>query len=181
MNLNLPFACGILLCSIMISTPLGAEEKSGFAAHPFFKLLVGEWKTEGVLKSKEGREVKIVEEWTGKVTDEGEFVMKGQRQINEDRQEYEWTFSRNSATGLVEAVHHVANDSNEAKRFEVSISEIDLTMELKHAGDNQSAIILKDSFPDKNKDTLQSEVTLTGDTGETTLSGSLTHKRVKKP
>ena len=107
--------------------------------------------------------------------------MKGKRMINEDQQEYVWTFSQNTTTGLIEAKHDVTGDTDGPKRFEVSISDVDLTMELKYSGENQSAITVKDAFDGGTKDTLKSEVTLTGSSGETTLSGTLVHKKAKAP
>ena len=161
--------------------PLSAQQKFGFATHPLFKCLIGEWKSEGVLKNPEGNEIKIVEEWTGKTTAEGEFVMEGCRLINDEKQEFTWTFSHNEATGLYEAVHVVSSNGGETKRFEASVSDVDLTMELRLVGDGDSGITIKDSFADAAHDTLNSDVNLTSSGGATTLSGKLTHKRVKKP
>lgn len=179
------FRFAMVLCASMYFLlpvyPLQAQQKTDFAKHPFFKCLIGEWKSEGILKNPEGNEVKIVEEWTGKATPEGEFVMAGHRLINDDKQEYTWTFSHNPTTGLYEATHLVKADGGDAKRFEASISEVDLTMELRLIGDGASGITIKDSFPDADRNTLESDVILTGSSGETTLSGKLTHKRVKKP
>lgn len=181
MNSRLPTICALLLpLFAQISACIG-QEKSGLLNHPLFKHLVGEWKSEGVLKATEGREVKIEEEWTGEMSGEGTFVMKGRRLINDDRQDYVWTFSQNATTGLIEATHEVTGDKDGSKRFEVSISDVDLTMALKYSGESQSSITVKDAFDGKTRDTLNSEVTLTGSNGETTLSGSLKHKRVKKP
>ena len=174
-------AVSVLLGVLGAANPLRAQEKTDFASHPLFKLLIGEWKSEGILKNAEGKEVKIVEEWTGKASAEGEFVMEGHRMINEDKQEYTWTFSHNANTGLYEATHNVKSNGGDIKRFEASISEVDLTMELRFVGDGASSIVVKDSFPGTDHDTLESEVTLTGSGGETNLSGKLIHKRVKKP
>jgi hypothetical protein len=46
---------------------------------------------------------------------------------------------------------------------------------------NNSKIAITDAFADKERDSIESKITMTDDTGATTLSGTLTHKRVKKP
>ena len=171
----------VVLSVLGMAHPIHAQQKTDFAAHPLFKLLIGKWKSEGILKNAEGKEIKIVEEWIGKASAEGEFVMEGQRMINDDKQEYTWTFSHNANTGLYEATHTVKSNGGDIKRFEASISEVDLTMELRFVGDGSSSIVVKDSFPGTDHDTLESEVTLTGSGGEMNLSGKLIHKRVKKP
>ena len=174
-------AAAVLLGVLGTVNPLQAQEKTDFAAHPLFRLLIGEWKSEGTLKNAEGKEIKIVEEWTGKASAAGEFVMEGHRLIDQDKQEYIWTFSHNAATGLYEATHNVKSNGGDIKRFEASVSDVDLTMELRLVGDGASSIVVKDSFPGPDRDTLESEVTLTGSGGETNLSGKIIHKRVKKP
>jgi hypothetical protein len=171
----------IVLSFVGMINPLQAQQETSFAAHPLFKLLIGEWKSEGILQNADGKEVKIVEEWTGKASAEGEFVMEGHRMISDEKQEYTWTFSHNANTGLYEATHIIKSNGGDIKRFEASISEVDLTMELRFVGDGSSSIVVKDSFPRADHDTLESEVTLTGSGGETNLSGKLIHKRVKKP
>lgn len=170
-----------LLCLAVVCGGIApAEEKLDFAKHPFFKHLIGEWKAEGTLTGKDGNEVKIAEEWTAIVSPEGSLLVNGRRKINDDEQEFRWTYTHNPATGLFEAAH-VTVASGETQRFEASISEVALTMELKLVGDGGSAITVHDSFPGEDRDTIVSEVTLTGSAGETNLAGKITHKRVKKP
>lgn len=170
-----------VLCFLDISTQARAGDKIDFARHPFFKLLIGEWKSEGTLKGPVGKEVKIEETWTGKATAEGDFVMEGHRMIDQDKQTYEWRFTHDAATGSFTATHHVTSNGEESKRFEVSVSEVALTMELRLIGEGDSAITVKDAFSGKDHDTLESEVTLTGTAGETNLSGKIIHTRMKKP
>jgi hypothetical protein len=160
---------------------LVAQLKTDFAMHPLFKHLIGDWKSEGTFKNAAGAEVKITEEWSGKAASDDEFVMEGVRFINGERQEYKWTFTHNSTTGLYEATHAVTTNGGETKRFEASISDADLTMELLYVGNGLSSISVKDSFPGTDRNTLESIVKLTGESGETDLSGKMTHVRVQKP
>lgn len=178
---RLPLTICASICFMVIGGHLSAQQTTDFGKHPFFKHLIGEWKSEGTLKNAEGKEIKIVEEWTGKATAAGEFVMQGHRLIDSDKQEYVWTFTHNTATGLYEAVHLVAANGGETKRFEASVSDVDLTMELRLVGDGGAAITIKDSFTGADHDTLESAVLLTGSGGETNLSGKLVHHRVKSP
>ena len=169
-----------VFCILQLSlTVCGAQEKVNFSEHPFFKLLIGEWKSEGTLDGKDGNTVKMKEEWHGSVSPEGCFLMKGSRTLNEDVQSYQWTISFNPSTGLFEAIHETTTSGGETKRFEASVSEVDLTMELRMNGDGSGAIVVKDSFPKEHHNTLESEVILTDSSGMTTLSGTITHERVK--
>lgn len=169
-----------ILCALHLSiTVCHAQEKVNFATHPFFKLLIGEWKSEGTLEGQDGNTVKMKEEWHGSVSPEGCFLMKGSRALNQDEQRYQWTISFNPSTGLFEAIHETTSSGGETKRFEASVSEVELTMELRMNGDGSGAIVVKDSFPKEHHNTLESEVILTDSSGATTLSGTITHERVK--
>lgn len=174
----------LLLCAwaIVPFAPVCAQthRRPDFASHPFFKLLLGNWKSEGVLKNADGMEIKITEEWTGKVTNEGEFSIEGRRLMDNEKQEYTWTFTHNVSTGLYEAVHFVAASGGEKRRFEASISEVELTMELRMVGDGASSLTIKDSFSTPEHNELESTVLMTGSGGETNLSGKVVHRRVKK-
>lgn len=172
----------LVLAAMLLANPSSSQEKLDFASHPFFKHLIGQWKAEGALKNAQGEEIKVIEEWKGSASPEQTFILEGWRKINEERQEFRWTITHNTATGLYEASHVVKGNEGEAQRFEVSISEVDLTMELKAPlGSGSGSVTLKDSFADDRHDSIRSDVTLTGDSGEVTLSGEIRHERVKEP
>jgi hypothetical protein len=158
-----------------------SAEKFNFATHPFFKLLIGGWESEGKLVGTDGKEVLIKEEWKGIATQEGGFVIEGNRLLNQDKQAFLWTFSFNASTGLFEALHEIKTGSGETQRFEASVSEVSLTMELRLTGEGHSSIVVKDSFSDAERKTLMSEVTLTDFSGVPYLSGTVKHTRVKFP
>jgi hypothetical protein len=163
------------------ATEVESAEKFDFARSSFFQLLIGNWQSEGKLLGTDGNEVLIKEEWKGSVAEEGVFVMEGNRLLNDDKQAFRWTVSFNSSTGLFEALHEVKIGSGEVQRFEASVSDVALTMELRLTGEGQSSIVVKDSFPDTTKKTLVSEVTLTDSSGIPYLSGTVKHQRVKSP
>jgi len=158
-----------------------AQEKPVLAERVFFKNLVGEWKTEGDLAGADGNTVKITEEWKGRAGEDGTFVMEGKRKIGDGAQDFKWTISY--VNGLYEVSHHTnADGAQETTRFEASLSEVALTMELNgYIGDGSSKITIVDSFPDKDDKTMESQVTLADASGNTTLSGKLVHKRVPAP
>jgi|GEM_PF-681608 len=152
-----------------------------FANHVFFKHLIGEWKASGELKGENNNLVTITENWTGRADAEGSFFIEGTRVINGETQPYKWTITCNPATQGFEAVLS-GSDASQTIRFEGSVSEVTLTLDLKAiTGTGAGTITVQDSFADDSKDTLKSNVTFTGDAGQKTLEGTITHKRVKAP
>ncbi len=173
-------ACSTL-AALVLAGALLSQDKTDFANHPFFKLLIGQWKAEGTLKNAMGEESRVVEEWKAKASGDGALLIEGWRQINDDRHDFRWNVTHNPATGLYEATHVVNGNEAEAQRFEASISEVALTMELKAPLGSSGSILLKDSFTDNTHNVIRTEVTLTGDSGEVTLTGEIKHERQKEP
>ena len=162
-------------------TGLHAQEKKSLATHPLFKLLVGEWKSTGTLTAADGKVIKVTEEWKGSVTAEGTFVMEGHLKLDEKPQDYRWTFTHNSATDAYAADRTVPAE-DQTKHFEVSVSDVALSMDLTAPlGDDGGVITLKDSFTDDKHETMTSEVAIKGGGGDTHLSGTITHKRQPNP
>jgi len=159
-----------------------AEDKFDFKTHFFLKHLIGEWTTEGELKGADGNIVKIKEEWKAEVLGENTFTIEGKREINDNSQNYKWTITHNPATGLFEAAHRASDDNGDTQRFEISFSEAEMKMEMTaFLGGGNSKVVLVDTFPEKGRDTFESKVTLTDESGAVTLSGPLKNTRVKKP
>lgn len=158
-----------------------AQQGADLSQHVYFKHLIGKWEGGGDLTGADGNPVKVTEEWTGKATPEGGFIIEGKRELNETKQTFKWTVTRNAATDNFTAV--MVNDGDEAGalRFEVNVSEVNLTAEMKAPIGSNGSITLLDSFPTEDKKTLSSKVTLLGDSGETNLSGTITFKRVQEP
>lgn len=160
---------------------VGQVRALDFANHIFFKHLIGEWKAEGELKGTDNNVVTITETWTGKAEAEGNFYIEGSRTVNGDTQPFKWSITHNAALDSYEAVLTGGGDS-ETIRFEGSLSEVTLTMSLKAiTGSGGSGVTVEESFAGDDKDTLESKVTMTGEQGQTTLEGMITHKRVKAP
>ncbi len=108
----------------------GAEEKFDFKTHGFFKHLLGEWTTEGEMKGTEGNVVRLKEEWNAEVVGENTLTITGKRELNDDKQSYKWTITRDPATGLLEASHRGSEDNPDTQRFEISVSEAEMKMEM---------------------------------------------------
>ncbi len=159
----------------------GADDKFDFKSHFFFKHLIGEWTTEGVLKGADGDVIKLKEEWKAELLGEDTFVIEGKRSLNDSSENYKWTITRNPTTGLFEAAHRASDNNPDTQRFEINFSEAEMKMEWSgFLGSGNAKAILVDTFPDKDRDTFEGKVTLTDDSGATTLSGTLKSTRVKK-
>lgn len=171
----------LILCSLAwalaSSRSVSALELSENA---FFKQLVGNWQAEGKLTGENNHLVTITETWTGKVDAAESFTIEGSRTMNGDTQRFSWAITHNVATDSYEAV--LAGGDGQTIRFEGSVSEVAQVMDLKSiTGNGSSSISVKDSFKAEDKNTLHSEVTFTGDQGQTTLSGTIIHERIKAP
>ncbi len=173
-----PWLLITLACLAAATAATAQEAVKDFSQHPFLKHLIGEWTSEGQLTGQDGNVITIKEEWKGSVLAEGTFLIEGKREINGEKSDYKWTITYN-ASGTYEAKHEMSNGSD-AQRFEGSISDVTNTMELSVQGDGGSTIKLVDTFVGEGHDTLETEVSFTDGKGQTTLSGKIVNKRVKK-
>ena len=166
-----------LLTFVLSPTLLSAENH--FSNHVFFKHLLGDWKAEGKLTGQDGNVIEVTEDWKGRVSDEGDFIMEGSRKIGDSKQTFQWTLTYDASTGLYAVTHNVnSGEGDKQQRFEISVSETALTMELStFLSDGNSKVTIKDSFAGDVRDTLNSEVTFVNDQGATTLSGTIVHKK----
>jgi hypothetical protein len=160
---------------------LVAEDKSKFADHPFFKHLVGSWKSEGDLKGTDGKPIKITQEWMCKVSDEGGVVIEGSRSVNDGAllQKYRWNITHNPTTDLYEAVQMDAESQQNSIRFEGTFGGTTATLELKAEMANGGTATITDSFTGEGHDTFESKILVTNVKGDTTLEGTLKSERVK--
>jgi len=148
--------------------------------NPLFKHYLGNWKAAGELKG-DNNLLDIKEEWTGAAEGENSFVVKGTRTINGDTQPFQWTITYNEGADSYEAILSGAEGS-QTIRFEGQVSEVNLTFELKAVtGSGESSITITEAFAGDAKDVIESKVTFTGDTGQTTLQGVIKHQKEKLP
>ncbi|HSI65365.1 MAG TPA: hypothetical protein VLE43_19725 [Candidatus Saccharimonadia bacterium] len=157
---------------------LKADDAKGIAKHPFVKLLIGEWEATGELKGQDGNVITVKEEWTARVDSENTFTIEGKRELNADKSDYKWTVTFHPDTGVYEAMHVI--NSGEAQRFEGSFTEGSLSVEWTAQMDGGASIKLLDAFTGEERDTFDTDLTMTNGKGETTLSGKIVNKRVKK-
>ncbi|OYW76922.1 MAG: hypothetical protein B7Z37_06595 [Verrucomicrobia bacterium 12-59-8] len=164
------------LC-LLVATSLHAKD---LGMNPVFKHYVGNWKAAGELKG-ENNVLDIKEEWTGAAEGDNSFVVKGTRTINGDTQPFQWTITYNEGADSYEAILSGAQGS-QTIRFEGHVSEVNLTLELKAiTGSGESSITITEAFAGETKDVIESKVTFTGDTGQTTLQGVIKHQKEKQP
>lgn len=164
------------LC-LLVVTGLSAKD---LGMNPVFKNYVGNWKAAGELKG-ENSVLDIKEEWTGAAEGDNSFVVKGTRTINGDTQPFQWTITYNEGADSYEAILSGAEGS-QTIRFEGHVSEVNLTFELKAVtGSGESSITINEAFAGDAKDVIESKVTFTGDTGQTTLQGVIKHQKEKLP
>ncbi len=148
------------------------------AQNVFFKALVGSWKAEGKLVNKEGKDVLITEEWTGRMVSADAFAVEGTRVLNGEKSAFKWSYIHNAATDIYEA--NLTGEDGNVIRFEGSFSDVNLTLELKSiTGAGMSSITLLDSFKNEAHSVLETKVNFTGEQGENNLSGTVTHTKVE--
>lgn len=167
-----PCCLGLMLA---LAVPAAALD---LTQHAFFKHLIGEWEAEGELKGENDSIVTVTQTWTGRVDTEDTFSIEGSRTVNQDTQKFVWTYVNNPATGIMEAT--LSGGDGQPLRFEVSYSEVTQVMELKAiTGNGTGSIMIEDALEAGDPAVLKSKVTFTGDQGQTTLQGVITHKRRK--
>ena len=167
----------IFLFLSLIAVPAQAD----LSSHAFFKHFVGTWNAAGELKGENNNLVSVSEEWTGKVDGENGFLIDGTRTMNSDTQPFKWTITHNAGTDIFDAILTGA-DASQTIRFEGNVSTVNLTLELKAiTGSGSSSITVLDTLQGEAKDVIESKVTFTGDTGQTTLEGTIKHEKQKAP
>lgn len=142
--------------------------------HPVFKKLEGKWTGTGELVDKDGHKTPIKETWTGKFTETGNFTMSGIRHWDEEENEFSWEFFANG--DLIEGVMKYAKFPDLEPRFEVVLSETDMsiTLNIPLSGDGSSMTIVN-KIEDKGKK-IAGTIKLQDQTGKETTTGSMTHK-----
>ena len=169
-----------LITLLLSISAASAQQSTDLAKHPFFKHLVGTWKAEGELKGEDNKVVTITEDWKGGAGGDSTFLIDGTRTIDGETKAFKWTFTHNAATATYDAVLTGA-EGDQPLRFEASINEENLTIDLKAITGTNSAITVMEEFKDEKRDTLESHVSFTGDAGQVTLKGTITHKKQKEP
>ena len=162
--------------------PCLAGPKTNFATHPFFKQFVGSWKGSGELKgTQDGNTLKVEQEWTCKVSDEGELIVDGFRTVTglAEKQPYKWSFTHNPTTDLYEVVLSNPGQDQNAIRFEGTLTGDPLVLELKaQFGNGGGSMFVTDSF-NAAGDVMEGKVVFYNDSGGINLEGVIKNVRVK--
>ena len=177
-----PFFGWAVILLFMMTHAVRADDKGGFKNSAFFKSYLGEWEMAGELTKADGAVIKIKETWKAEILGEDALSIAGTREANGNTQNFTWTFTHNPATGLYEASLQNGDDSGHALHFEISLSETDMKMDMTALlGTSNRKMTVSQSYPDKEHDTIESRIAVLDEAGNTTVSGTLLHKRVKKP
>jgi hypothetical protein len=159
-----------------------ADEKNDFKEHVVFKHIIGEWKSQGELKGKDGNIVTIKQEWKAEAVGANTLVIQGTRELNGNSETYKWTITKNPSTGLFEAELNPNTNNPDTLRFEMNVDEAAMKVEMSgFLGSDNSKVILVDQFNGAERDSFQTQITLSDNSGTVTLSGSMKNERVKKP
>lgn len=155
-----------------IGLQVGAET---FKNDPVLSKLVGNWTAEGELTGADGEKISITETWTGKIDDSGSLVMTGTRMMNEEEQEFSWTFSFNSTSEIFEC-EYSHTGMEEPLRFDVTISVTERTTTLKAPfGDGGSLSVLNTIAEDGKS--MEGDVTIFDAQGQKQIHGTVKHKK----
>jgi hypothetical protein len=165
----------LMLCAV------SAADSPKFSEHPFFKHFIGSWKSAGDLKAADGNIIKITEEWSCKISDEGELLIEGTRVIADNPpQKYLWRITHNPTTDLFEAVQTNPDDPSGTIRFEGNLTGEPPHLELKgDFGNGGGSVAVTDTFTGEGHDAFDTRIVLLKDNGDTNLEGTLKNERVK--
>jgi hypothetical protein len=166
-----------LLLTLLV-TAVSAQDARKLEDHALFKHFLGKWTAKGELTGDQGNKVLVEEAWEGRAGEPGSFIITGTRILNEKKQSFLWTIIHNPTTDGYEATMITDGDEAGKLRFEAQVSEIAGTMEMKSPLGANGSVTIHDTLKDDHK-TIESVVTFIGDTGSTTLSGTILHQRVK--
>jgi hypothetical protein len=168
----------VMMVAMLLAGAASAQQKIEFKDHPFFKRLIGEWKSEGERKYADGNLVKVTEEWKTEMSGENAVTMEGTRDRAGQITHYKWTFTIPDA-GLIVAEYQRDIGNATTQRYEVQAAEDGSRIEMTALGDNSSKSTITHAFKEGDSDTLESTMTRTDANGATLYSGTAVAKKKK--
>ena len=161
------------LFSVLLSVPPLAANP--IADNPFFQQLVGKWEGEGQLvNSDDGSITPVKESWKGEFTEGGNFVMSGHRTLDQNEHDFSWEYFAND--DLIEGQMKMSEPEVDA-RFEAQVSDADRTITLKVELSGGGGIMTITNTVSEDGLTIEGTVELVDDTGKTTTTGTVTHRK----
>lgn len=140
--------------------------------NPFFERVTGSWVGDGELVNSEGEVTVIHEEWTGRRTDQGTYMVSGTRQMGDENQEFRWEYSFNPALDFYECEYWHTGMEN-PMRFEVSVTGT--ASELRTPfGEPGSELKVRNEFAEEG---LDGHITLTNSSGQEVVTGLVKHRK----
>lgn len=140
---------------------------------PFFQKVTGDWIGDGELVNANGEITVIHEEWSGKETEDGTYLVSGSRLMGEENQEFRWEYTFNPTLDFYECEYwHSGMD--ESMRFEVSLTADSAELRAP-LGDPGSELKIRNDLVD---DGIEGHITLTDANGQEIVTGLVTHHKV---
>lgn len=138
------------------------------------KLLTGEWTGEGELVDADGHKQPVKETWTGKLTESGNYIMSGKRQLDQQEHEFSWEFYPNGE--LIEGQMKISEPQLDL-RFEVTINEADRSITMKIPTNQSGALMTIVNTISKDGKSISGTVEIADETGKVTSTGKVEHKK----
>ncbi|NNE91179.1 MAG: hypothetical protein HKN23_05990 [Verrucomicrobiales bacterium] len=164
----------IVMALFFLAITISNSEANPFKDHPVFSRLTGKWEAEGEFNAADGTVIKITEKWSGKIDDDGAFVVTGERLFNEEQQEFSWRFIYNVTTELFEC-EYTQSTMEEPIRLDTTVTNTDRKISMRaQIGDGGAELTIVKTLSEDGK-SMESEVQMAAN-GQVGLSGKITHK-----
>ncbi len=153
----------------------GSLTAGPIADSPVFAMLSGKWEGEGELvNTADGFITTVKETWTGEQTETGNFTMSGKRLFDQNEHEFAWEFFANG--DLIEGQMKVTDPELDL-RFEAQVNEAARSITLKVGLSGGGGIMTIVNTVSEDGLTIEGTVEIVDDTGKTTTTGKVTHRK----
>lgn len=167
------FTWWIGLATAWVAAAAGAQANP-VAGNPVLKLLAGDWTGEGELVDAAGNKQPVKEIWTGKLTESGNFIMAGQRTLDQMTHQFAWEFYPNG--DLIEGQMKISEPQLDL-RFEVAIDESARSVTMKIPTNSSGALMTIVNTVSADGKTISGTVEIKDEAGKVTSTGEVKHRR----
>ncbi len=144
------------------------------AEHPLLKAITGRWIGDGVLKTRDGGDLEVHEEWVAAAEEGGGFRFAGTRKLGQETHEFSWLFLLNATSGAYECDYEQSG-MDQPMRFEVSITETRVEVKSPLGGPG-SELLITNSL---DGNVLNGTVSHHDASGQEVSSGTVIHRRAE--
>lgn len=163
-----------LAVGTLFGLSLGAVQANPVAGNPILKLLSGDWTGEGELVDTQGNKQPVKETWSGKFTETGNFIMSGQRTLDQQTHQFAWEFYPNGE--LIEGQMKISEPQLDL-RFEVAIDETGRSVTMKIPTNSSGALMTIVNTVSEDGKSLSGTVEIKDESGKVTSSGKVEHRK----